>query len=196
MSRERGVRLGADEGAQLARLLGLSFDLVEIAPEGPVPDGLAAVVAVEVPAPPGDPVWLCIGPDAAAGARTFRVPSTAARRHAAVARFASEGPIEELRAVDWHPSLVRYGAAQLNQRYERRYGAPMDEGAWAGWVGVKIALEAALRAAGGAGALAGTLRRLVFDGHEGVPLAFDDAGALRHPVYVVRGDRLLGEVAP
>src|SRR5436189_254169 len=48
--------------------------------------------------------------------------------------------------VLWDSTLQRYGASQINDRYHARFGVGMDGGAWAGWVAVKIAAEAALRA--------------------------------------------------
>ena len=89
----------------------------------------------------------------------------------------------------WHPSLERFGGEQLNQRYQRRFGEPMDSDAWAGWVAIKIAAESALRArATTPAALARALTDSTaqFDGHKGHPLAFDPvSGELRQPLYVV-----------
>ena len=73
--------------------------------------------------------------------------------------------------------------AQLNERFRRRFDHPMTGTAWAGWVAVKIASEAALRHGGrlDAAALAAT----AFDGHKGRPLPFGADGRLRQPLYVV-----------
>ena len=76
----------------------------------------------------------------------------------------------------WHRDLERYGAAQLNARYEAAMNAAMDEHAWLGWLAVKIGWEAAIRARStDAGVLADYLVRdtTVFDGHKGRPLRFD-----------------------
>jgi hypothetical protein len=78
--------------------------------------------------------------------------------------------------VAWDPALERFGAAQLNERYRNRFRSGMDENAWAGWMSIKILVDAALRK--------GTkdpcaLERFLlgkdarFDGHKGVPLFFD-----------------------
>ena len=89
----------------------------------------------------------------------------------------------------WAPALERYGASQINDRYRVRYAAPMDGGAWAGWVAVKIAAEAALRArSANAAALLSYLEQpaTTFDGHKGWPLSFRSADhQLRQPLYVV-----------
>src|SRR5690606_30231875 len=73
-------------------------------------------------------------------------------------------------ATDWHAGLERYGATQLNDRFARRFAAPMDGPAWAGWLAAKLAGEVRLR---GSGALAARLRAVRSDGHVGQPLGFD-----------------------
>jgi hypothetical protein len=91
----------------------------------------------------------------------------------------------------WHPSLERYGAGQVNDRFRARFRAPMDEGAWAGWIAVKAAWEAAARAgtADGAALRARLLAEETrIDGHKGRPLSFRPwDGQLRQPLYVVAG---------
>jgi hypothetical protein len=92
----------------------------------------------------------------------------------------------------WHPGLVRFGAAQLNERHARRFGTPMDPSAWAGWFVVKLLWEVILReGAGGSGESLG--QRLTdpatrFDGHKGVGIGFRSDGLLRQPLYIVRTD--------
>ncbi|MFN2563813.1 MAG: hypothetical protein ABR499_02215 [Gemmatimonadaceae bacterium] len=105
------------------------------------------------------------------------------------ARRAGTGYAGDLTIDLWHHTLGRYGAAQLNERYRRRFGADMDAAAWAGWMAMKILTEAALRARS---TQAVDLTRYVarpaarFDGHKGEPLAFDRrTGELRQPLYVV-----------
>ena len=92
----------------------------------------------------------------------------------------------------WHASLHRYGAEQLNERYERRWGAPMDSTAWAGWFAVKVLAETLLRLSEdgtSSEALASAIARGGFDGHKGQPLSFDPAtGVLRQPLYAIGRD--------
>ena len=83
----------------------------------------------------------------------------------------------------WHPSLKKFGAGELNERFQRETKHPMDEAAWLGWVAVKIAAEAALR-----GQEIGKVR---IDGHKGVPLKFDAQGDLIQPLYVIRSGALV-----
>jgi len=91
----------------------------------------------------------------------------------------------------WSPSLSRYGASQINDRYRVKYDTPMDAGAWAGWVAVKIASEAALRArSSNPAAILSYLEAptTTFDGHKGWPLSFRRTDhQLRQPLYVVSG---------
>lgn len=77
--------------------------------------------------------------------------------------------------VAWHPSLRRYGASELNERFLAHSGRPMDGDAWGGWMAVKLVVEAALRRTPAEKARA--------DGHKGVSLTFAD-GFLRQPLYV------------
>lgn len=96
--------------------------------------------------------------------------------------------------VLWHPALGRYGATQLNERFARRFGAGMDEHAWAAWLAVKILSEAWLRARSAEpDALRAylTSARARFDGHKGAPLYFAADGRLVQPVYRLNGARIL-----
>lgn len=106
-------------------------------------------------------------------------------------------------AVLWHPSLERFGAAQLNARFTARFGTGMDGAAWAGWMAVKALWEASLRArTTEPAALGAWLVRdgTQFDGHKGWPLSFRAADhRLRQPLYLVApaeqgSTRVVGEV--
>ena len=101
-----------------------------------------------------------------------------------------EGGVAATGALLWHPALERYGAAQLNARFAERLGRPMTGAAWAGWMSVKIALEAALRARAAdpvslREVLTGPIR---FDGHKGGPLGFDASHRLVQPLYTMKGE--------
>jgi ABC-type branched-subunit amino acid transport system substrate-binding protein len=88
----------------------------------------------------------------------------------------------------WGPSLQRYGASQLNDRYRDKYQSEMDGFAWAGWAAVKIAAEAALRTRSTSPAkLLAYLESPAtkFDGHKGWALTFTAADhQLRQPLYI------------
>jgi hypothetical protein len=104
-------------------------------------------------------------------------------------RFHVLPPLDSVLA--WHPSLVRYGAGQLNERYRRRFGAEMDEPAWAAWIAVKILVDAVLKT-GSNDPRALELFLLDgarFDGHKGVPLFFDRRKReLVQPLYSLSGE--------
>jgi hypothetical protein len=101
------------------------------------------------------------------------------------ARFTIRGPVVTVnglrispRRADklaWLPTLERFGAGELNERFLRRTGHRMDEQAWLGWLAVKLATEAALRNR--------ELSKIRVDGHKGVALYFDAAGELVQPLY-------------
>jgi len=89
----------------------------------------------------------------------------------------------------WHPSLERYGAAQLNDRFRSAANKAMDGAAWCGWFAIKVLVESALRMNENSGA---ALRehllqsRTEFDGHKGAPLSFRSWDhQLRQPLYAV-----------
>jgi hypothetical protein len=104
----------------------------------------------------------------------------------------------------WHSSLERFGGEQLNVRFRRRFGAPMDSGAWAGWFALKVALDAALHSHATSGAA--LLRQLAdpraqYDGQKGRPLHFaPDTHRLIQPLYRVAGrgdaEHVVAEVMP
>jgi hypothetical protein len=184
-SAARGATLAAEEARRAAELLGASFAMGAPGP------GTAVVVgglATSVKNPAA--VFLTAGPPGVRSPvhpRTFHVASSPRRRQEVLA-----GAVKGAGVVDWHPDLVRYGAEQLNQRFRQRFGRPMDEDAWRGWMAVKIAAEAILRNPGGD--LAAALASLRFDGHKGEPLEFDSKDHhLRQPVYVVDGKGRLME---
>jgi hypothetical protein len=177
----RGARLGAEEAGRTAELLGARLELVNGT------DGVLAVVG-ELDGDSAIPFLNIRSMEERVTLRpnVFHVASSAPERREALERWQGSKP-EGVRVVDWHPSLTRFGAEQLNQRFESRFGSPMDERAWAAWLAVMAAAEAALRNT--------TLERLRFDGHKGARLSFrSEDHTLRQPLYVVAGDEVLGEV--
>ena len=121
---------------------------------------------------------------------TFHIEASDAMYDNALKRGAVPGEVGTERAVLWSPVLERYGASQVNDRYRAKYAAGMDGSAWAGWVAVKIASEAALRAhSAKADAILSYLESpaTTFDGHKGWPLSFRSSDQqLRQPLYVLQ----------
>lgn len=105
--------------------------------------------------------------------------------------FRPPPPVAGRSAVLWDDALFRYGAEQLNDRFIRRFGVGMTDGAWSAWMAVKALSEAVLRSRTASRAevvhlLGGD--RAAFDGHKGGPLSFSaGGGALAQPLYVVGG---------
>jgi hypothetical protein len=120
---------------------------------------------------------------------TFHICASQAMRDSAL-RFLADSAARPATTIElWHHRLERFGAAQLNDRFQSRFHRPMDSLAWAGWFGVKVAWEASLRARSADGsAIAAYLERNIahFDGQKGVPLSFRRWDhQLRQPLYAV-----------
>ena len=191
-----GVELGVIEGQHAGSLLGQSIDVVDAGSR----EAVSAILAA------GDDDS-CVGltrlglpvlnianrSNALRGARCapllFHVAPSDAMLRDALAMSGNVGA-----AVAWDSSLERFGADTLNRRFEARFRRPMTDDAWAGWVGVKIIWESALRARTAAGGgILDVLRRDAthFDGHKGVPLGFRTWDRqLRQPLYVVSGSKV------
>jgi ABC transporter substrate binding protein (PQQ-dependent alcohol dehydrogenase system) len=111
-------------------------------------------------------------------------------RRAARGAAAAAGDSAAAELALWHESLTMYGAAQLNDRFRARFGRGMDGDAWAAWMAVKVATEAALRVRDVTpDTLAAYLARpnVRFDGHKGRPLSFGASDhQLRQPLYAIR----------
>jgi hypothetical protein len=188
---QAGVALGIEEGERAAELLGRTLEVGSGLPT-PTPDpGMAGTIAVPgsggleraVQRHTTQPVLVITGDDPGVYPGAFVVsyaPPSADIEGPARADCGT--PIR----VAWHSSFERYGAGQLNERFERRHGRPMTGPAWAGWVAVKALIEAALRTSpGSTPELAEALGSLRFDGHKGRALYFDENRVLVHPFYSV-----------
>ena len=186
-----GVQLGIEEARQTGSMVGRPVELVRVAGEGDNAAPRASVViggsggerCAELLAAAGTGAALVL--NLGCGADSLRTERHAMLFHvgASDSIYRRGGPGASL----WLPSLERYGAAQLNERFTTRFGEPMTAPAWAGWVAVKIALEASLRARStDAAALAGALLApgMRFDGHKGRALSFRQADhQLVQPLY-------------
>jgi putative membrane protein len=179
-----GVQLAAREAERTTSLLGREFRLVTSGP---------AVARVMLTAPDEDPLpVVAMSGDSRHGC-VFMTESPETHRRAE--QQVAEQQWSGAAVTDWHPAFTRYGAAQLNERFETEFNRPMTAEAWHGWVAVKAIVEAALRGED----LCHELARLRFDGHKGRALSFDAATRrLRHPALIMReaqGKRVI-EVVP
>ncbi len=181
----RGIRLGAMEAERAAMLLGHTFRLVASGPAN-------AIIAKHAPvdAPVKTPVVAMTGQG---GGCVFLTESPEAQRGAKA--YISSQALTSVTTADWHPRFRRYGASELNERYEKAFGREMTPDAWHGWVAVKAITEAALRGEN----LCEELTRLRFDGHKGRALRFDaTTRTLIHPPLLIRteaGNEII-EVVP
>jgi hypothetical protein len=195
----QGLQFGVSESAVTAGLMNRELELGTSAPGI---TGAIGVIAAEAPdpqsIPPKTPIVLLREVSGAGpGACLFRIGLTEAERREALERWRADTPeaaaAREPRVVEWHPSLARYGAKDLNDRYRKQTGEPMNAEAWRAWFAVKALVDSALRAAEADRCRA--LGRARFDGHKGRPLLFDpDTRVLRQPLYIVSGDAVVGEL--
>lgn len=156
----RGVELALDEMSRTALLVGRSVQAVD----GTAADSSIVLVDLE-------------GGRLRAGGEWYQVAADEDARAAALQAWRRAHETEAHDAIEWHPSLSRFGAEQLNDRFARRFGSRMDAVNWIGWMLIKIAVEAELRSV--------RVAEGRFDGHKGVPLRFDHRRRLVQPLCVV-----------
>jgi PQQ-dependent catabolism-associated beta-propeller protein len=198
-SARQGLQLGIGEAERAGRLVGDSLRLVEeragspaeveAAGERLVRRGAVALIGGFDPpscqrlsevAEEHDVLYLNIGCRADALRNAGRRRTLHVEASDSAYRAAGAG------AVLWHGGLSRYGAAQLNERFRRRFGAPAGSEGWAGWMAVKVLWESLQRTdATDAGSLLAFLEaRAEFDGHKGAPLRFDTrTHQLQQPLF-------------
>lgn len=211
-SAARGVTLGVEEAARTGELVGRRIELVTVdsigAADGAVGGWIggfdeAACRALADRAASSESIFINVGCRAdtlrgdACKRNVFHVEASE-RMYADALAAREDDAARATEAVLWHPSLERFGAAQLNDRFRARFGAQMDGAAWAGWMAVKVLWEASLRArtAEGAGIRAYLERQSTqFDGHKGWPLSFRAWDhQLRQPLYLVADGGVAAEV--
>lgn len=179
-----GVELGLEEIAKTARLLQRDVEI-----------GTSATAPADTVLLSGSLAAVAIG--TSAQAHVLRVVPSREVRNAMLQRWLKSG-VDRSGAgqlVAWSPGLHRYGATQLNQRFETKFERGMTEPAWAGWISAKIAGEALLRHA----EPALEVRSLHVDGHKGRPLFFDRSGMLVQPMFIIESvgaEWRVHEVAP
>ena len=113
----------------------------------------------------------------------------------AVAQWQKKKPAAQVQARAWHEDFTKFAAGELNNRFRKAHGIPMDDDAWAGWAALKMLSEAVARAqtTEPAHILAYLRNQLAFDGQKGVPQTFRDTGQLRQPILLVENGKLVGE---
>jgi ABC-type branched-subunit amino acid transport system substrate-binding protein len=113
----------------------------------------------------------------------------------AVAQWQKKRPMAQVEAWAWHEEFTKFAAGELNNRFRKAHGIPMDNNAWAGWAALKILSEAVARAqtTEPPRILAYLRNGLRFDGQKGVAQTFRDTGQLRQPLLLVENGKLVGE---
>ena len=112
------------------------------------------------------------------------------------AQWRTKYPEQTVSASAWHPDFMKFAARDLNKRYRKKFSAPMDQYAWAGWAAVRMTADAVARAnLREPGALLEYLKTaLSFDGQKGLDMDFRATGQLRQPLLLADpGGKLLGE---
>ena len=203
-ARALGIQLGVEEATHAAALFGGSIEAVPVTASSLHERSVAAVIGS------GD-LEACTTLGAAADAAgiafvntscsndnlrgrgcratAFHVVPSDAMYRDATTRAELPGNAE---AVAWDPSLTRFGADTLNERFRARFNRPMTAEAWLGWLAVKVLWESSLRARStDAKMLMQYMSRdgTQFDGHKGRPLSFRPWDhQLRQPIYLVSKD--------
>ena len=200
----RGITLGIEEARLTAQLFGWEVLAVKhpdnLSPEEGVQfltrAGVTAIVGnltgpLQRSPATGGPLLIDVGPRrrrVGCDHRTFHVLPML--DSAVMLKNKEARPANHTDVIAWDSSLQRFGAAQLNERYRRRFGVAMDEHAWAGWMSTKLVLDAAMKIKSSEPC---ALQRFLvtdaarFDGHKGVSLFFDpQTHELVQPLYVRR----------
>ncbi|HEY2738291.1 MAG TPA: hypothetical protein VGK45_07780 [Thermoanaerobaculia bacterium] len=178
----RGALLGVEEAQHVGKLLHVEITA------GPTSD--FALIGLTAPQE-AKTLFLEAAPQATS--QGWNVTSSPAFRQQALDRFKDR---QDLRVSDWHAGLMKFGAEELNVRFHRRFGQPMDERSWHGWIAVKCAVELALRYP--AGNPREQIASLSLDGHKGMLLNFDPRNRhLVQPVYLIDAQgKLVEQVEP
>ncbi len=192
-SLRKGISLGLADVAKAAAIIGTTLNVQHVRGDQVVlpPAGAPAVEVVASDVDPGETAAEAALRIHTAPLRDWRPDawSVASRHMADTERLAAA---QAAGTSDWHPRLVRDGARQLNARFTRHAGVPMDSAAWRGWMAVRVAFDAALRMLAGED----DLLAQTFDGHKGQPLRFSEDGHLQQPTYRTGPDGRPVVIAP
>ncbi len=95
-------------------------------------------------------------------------------------------------AENWHQSLFRYSARELNSRFLKRFKVPMDGESWVNWAAIKFVSEAVIRTqnADSDSLVQYFESQPPFDGHKGFSLIFElKRRQLSHTLYVLKQEK-------
>jgi ABC-type branched-subunit amino acid transport system substrate-binding protein len=209
----RGVQQGLEEANILGRFTGQTYTLQHATPEGvehlqAAQSPVAVLAAADAEtlsrlsgtlAPTGLAVFnLTSDTDALRRAclpNLLHIPPSARMKADAVAQWQQKHPGAQVEARAWHPDFKKFAARDLNKRFLKIQGVPMEDDAWAGWAAVKMLAESVARTqTTEPPRLLSYMRgELQFDGQKGVSHSFRDTGQLRQPLLLVQHGTLVGE---
>ncbi len=205
-----GVLLGLKESNLQGQFLGQSYELSEtdtakldelaaIKPQAVFTDVSGAELLKIASALPDTAIFNLADEDNALRARCvsnlLHVIPSKKMRDDAVNQWQQKNPESKPLATAWHQDFVKFAARDLNKRYSKNQGQPMDSAAWAGWAAVRIISEAVAREQTTAAAeiLNFSKNKLEFDGQKGILMNFRKTGQLRQPLLISEQGKLLGE---
>lgn len=204
-----GVMQGQHEANIQGRFLDQNYVVEAMTPEALAQSGqqIAAVVAAGDAASlrslgeamPGVAVFNVTAEDdtlrQACTTNLLHVPPSSAMKASAVAQWMQKNPDASVEAWAWHPKFVKYAARDLNKRFLKVQGVPMDDSAWAGWAALRMVAEGVIRtqSTDPSTLLEFMKSEIAFDGQKGMPLTFRDTGQLRQRLLIVEGGKLAAE---
>ncbi len=132
---------------------------------------------------------------AACNTNLFHVIPSHRMKADAVSQWMQKHKDANVSAQAWHRDFKKYAARELNNRFRKANGIPMDGVAWAGWAAVKMTSDTVAREGRTNPEQLRTYfkEKLRFDGQKGVELSFRNTGQLRQPLLIVEDDKLVGE---
>ena len=125
----------------------------------------------------------------------LHIPPSRRMKEDALAQWRKLHPESKAVVQAWHPDFKKYAAEQLNRRFLKAQGRPMDDAAWAGWAAVKMLTDtiARLHVTDPAKVLDYLKTELQFDGQKGVDMNFQPTGQLRQVLFLVENGQVVGE---
>lgn len=113
----------------------------------------------------------------------------------AVQQYQQKKPGSAAIAQAWHPDFVKFAARDLNKRYKKSAGIPMDDAAWSGWAAVKLTSDTVARtqSAEPKELLQFFKTSLKFDGQKGSDMNFRETGQLRQLMLLVENNEIVAE---
>jgi hypothetical protein len=113
----------------------------------------------------------------------------------ALAQWKKKKPESQAVAQAWHSDFVKFAARDLNKRFKKNYGAPMNDYSWAGWAAVKMTTDTVARTQ------IHTPKKMLnylktdlsFDGQKGSNMNFRETGQLRQLLLLVEDSKITAE---